>query len=144
MDLPYTANIEKETLDNNNYRKVLHTTKNMQLVVMCLEPRQEIGMETHNDKTQFIRIESGQAKAIVNGIEKTLKDDDVIIIEPGAKHNIINISETDSLKLYTIYAPSEHKDQCVQPTKTDQCVVPPITIKEIYENNKKAYQNLSN
>jgi mannose-6-phosphate isomerase-like protein (cupin superfamily) len=141
MDFPYIANIKKETIGNNNYRKVLHTTKTMQLVVMSLEPGQEIGMETHDDGTQFIRIESGQAKAIVNDVEKILNDDDIIIIEPGAKHNIINTSQTEKLKLYSIYAPSsEHKDLCVQPKKTDQCIQP--NIKELYVNNKTAYQKL--
>ena len=111
----YKTNIEKETLENENFRKVLRTTKNMQLVLMSLNVNEEIGEETHN-VDQFIRIERGEARSILNGMETILKDDDIIIIPAGTRHNIINIGN-DKLKLYTIYATPEHQKDEIHPTK---------------------------
>jgi len=113
----FTTNIKTETLDNENYRKVLHTTSHMQLVVMSLKPNEEIGMETHDYIDQFIRVESGSGIAIVDDIEYNLSDDISIIIPAGANHNIINTSKTEKLKLYTIYSPPNHKRNTIQSTK---------------------------
>ena len=113
--MSYTINIEKETIENENFRKVLWTTKNMQLVIMSLNINEEIGEETHNID-QFIRIEEGTAKSILNGVEKILTDDEIIIIPAGVKHNIINIGDK-KLKLYTIYATPEHQKNEIHPTK---------------------------
>lgn len=109
------THIEDETLSNANYRKVLYTGF-MQLVLMKLNPGEEIGMEIHDGHDQFFRIEQGQATAILNGNEIQLKEDEALIVPAGTEHNIINSGDSD-LKLYTIYAPSEHPDNTVQVTK---------------------------
>lgn len=113
----YIANIEKATEDNNNFRQVLYTAKNSQLVVMSLKPGEEIGEETH-DLDQFIRIEEGKGKAVLDGIEKEIKEDYAVVIPAGAKHNIINGTEKE-MKLYTVYSPPEHKDGVVHRTKEE-------------------------
>lgn len=113
----FKGNIEELTLQNENYRKVLNTTTTQQLVVMNIIPLQDIGMETHPNTTQFIRVESGECDAILNGEVFKLKDNDAIVIPPGTEHNIINTSNTLPLKLYTIYSPPEHKDGTVQHDK---------------------------
>jgi len=118
MKKGYIVNIEKETMENNDYRRVLYTAKYSQLVVMSLKPDEEIGAEVHT-LDQFIRIEAGEAKAVLNGVEHTMKADDAVIVPAGAEHNIINTGDTD-LKLYTIYSPPEHKDGVVQATKADE------------------------
>lgn len=114
--MPYIGNIEKETQANTNFRKVLYTAKHCQLVVMHLLPNEDIGEEIHT-LDQFIRIEKGNAKAILDGSESTLGDGDAVVIPAGTKHNIINTSATDPVKLYTLYAPPEHKDGTVHATK---------------------------
>jgi len=114
----YISNIEKETLDNTNYRKVLYTGKTSQLVLMSIEPGDEIGEETH-DLDQFIRIEQGTAHVILDGVEHAVEDDWAFIIPAGTKHNVINTGEV-ALKLYSIYSPPEHKDGTVQATKADE------------------------
>jgi mannose-6-phosphate isomerase-like protein (cupin superfamily) len=114
----YNANIEKDTLENTNFRKVLYTGKNCQLVLMSLKPLEEIGMEVHEENDQFFRFESGAGKAVIDGNEYVLADGSVIIVPAGAEHNIINTSETEDLKLYTIYSPPHHKDGVVRATKT--------------------------
>lgn len=113
----FTGNIEELTLNNNEYRKVLYTTSTMQLVLMNLHPNEEIGTETHSNTTQFIRIEDGDALAVINGKNINMKTNDAIVIPPGTEHNIINTS-TKHLKLYTIYSPPEHPKDCVQNRKT--------------------------
>ena len=113
-----SRNIEKLTLKNKNYRQVIETTKNMQLVLMRLKPMEEIGEEIHKHTTQFIRIESGKCKAIVDGKKYMLRDDDYLIIRPNKTHNIINVSKTKNLHMYTIYSPPEHAPNCVEPKKT--------------------------
>jgi len=116
--MAYTANIEKETLENENFRKVLYTAKNSQLVVMSLLPEEDIGVETHQ-LDQFIRIERGTGKAVLNGGEYDLSDGSAVIIPAGTEHNIINVSKTENLKLYSVYSPPNHKDGIIHATKAD-------------------------
>ena len=113
----YITNIEEATKENTNFRKVLYTGKNSQLVVMSLNPMEEIGSEVHDDIDQFIRIEEGVGKAILDGVEHNLEDDFAVVIPAGTEHNIINTSETEVMKLYTIYSPPEHRDGVVHETK---------------------------
>ena len=115
----FNTNIEKDTLENNNFRKVLYTGKHSQLVLMSLKPNEEIGMEVHPDNDQFFRFEKGQGKCIIDGNEYDLSDGSVIVVPAGAQHNIINVSETDELKLYTIYSPAHHKDGIIRATKEE-------------------------
>ena len=115
----FKANIEKGTLSNNDFRKVLYTGKHLQLVLMSLKGGEEIGEETHRDNDQFFRFESGTGKCIIDENEYNVKDGDVIIVPAGAKHNIINADSKAELKMYTIYAPPHHKDGIVRATKED-------------------------
>jgi len=115
----FNTNIEKETLENTNFRKVLYTGKHSQLVLMSLKPNEEIGMEVHPDNDQFFRFEKGMGKCIIDGNEYTLSDGSLIIVPSGAQHNIINTSGTDDLKLYTIYSPAHHKDGIKRATKEE-------------------------
>ena len=115
----FNANIEKETLENNNFRKVLYTSKHSQLVLMCLKPKEEIGMEVHADNDQFFRFEKGQGKCVIDGNEYALENGSAIVVPAGAQHNIINTSAQEELKLYTIYSPAHHKDGVVRATKAE-------------------------
>ena len=115
----YYTNIEKETLDNTNFRKVLFTGAHSQLVVMSLAPSEDIGMEVHANVDQFFRFESGEGKAILNGEEVLFRANDVVIVPAGTNHNIINTSTTEPLKLYTIYSPANHPAGTVHTTKAD-------------------------
>lgn len=115
----FNANIEKDTLENNNFRKVVYTGKHSQLVLMSLKPNEEIGMETHTDNDQFFRFEKGLGKCIIDGNEYELKDGSAIIVPAGAEHNVINTSKTDDLKMYTVYSPAHHKDGIVRATKEE-------------------------
>lgn len=115
----FTTNIEKDTLANDNFRKVLYTAKHSQLVLMSLEPKEEIGMEVHPDNDQFFRFEKGQGKCLIDGNEYELTDGVAVVVPAGAEHNIINTSETDKLKLYTIYSPAHHQDGVVRATKKE-------------------------
>ena len=115
----FHSNIEKATVENGNFRKVLYSAKHCQLVLMSLKAKEEIGMEVHPDNDQFFRFEKGQGKAIIDGNEYILADGDVIIVPSGAQHNIINTSETEELKLYTLYSPAHHKDGIVRATKEE-------------------------
>jgi mannose-6-phosphate isomerase-like protein (cupin superfamily) len=115
----FCINIEKDTLENENFRKVLYTGKNSQLVLMSLKPKEEIGMEVHEENDQFFRFEKGEGKCIIDGNEYELKDGVAIVIPAGAQHNIINTSESEELKLYTIYSPAHHKDGIVRATKKE-------------------------
>lgn len=117
----YIANIEEETINNTDYRRVLYTAKDMQLVVMCLQPGDEIGAEVH-ELAQFIRIESGTGKAILGETEHAIEDDWAFVIPAGMNHNVINTGNSP-LKLYSLYAPPEHQDGLVQPTKADDAEV---------------------
>lgn len=113
----YITNIEKETLTNTDYQRVLYTAKNSQLVLMNLQPGDQIGLEIHH-LDQFIRIEQGRALVILDGVEHTVEDDYAIVIPAGTKHNVINIGNQE-LKLYSVYSPPEHKDGVVHATKAD-------------------------
>ena len=115
----FSTNIEKDTLENSNFRKVLYTGKHSQLVLMSLMPNEEIGMETHPDNDQFFRFEQGQGKAIIDGNEYELANGTVVIVPAGAEHNIINTSDSEDLKLYTIYSPAHHQDGVVRATKAE-------------------------
>jgi mannose-6-phosphate isomerase-like protein (cupin superfamily) len=115
----YSTNIEKDTLENGNYRKVLYTSKHSQLVLMSLKPREEIGMEVHPDNDQFFRIERGQGKCIIDGNKYDLEDGVAIVVPAGSQHNVINTSDSEELKLYTIYSPAHHKDGIVRATKAE-------------------------
>jgi mannose-6-phosphate isomerase-like protein (cupin superfamily) len=115
----FNANIEKETLENTNFRKVLYTGKHSQLVLMNLKPNEDIGMEIHTDNDQFFRFEKGEGKCVIDGNEYILGDGLVIVVPSGAEHNIINTSSTEDLKLYTIYSPAHHQDRVVRATKAE-------------------------
>ena len=115
----FVKNIEKETEENNNFRKVLYTGKHSQLVLMSLLPGEEIGMEVHEDNDQFFRFEKGKGKCIIDGNEYAIEDDFAVVVPAGAKHNIINTSNKKNLKLYTIYSPAHHKDGIVRATKEE-------------------------
>jgi len=112
----YVDNIEKLTLENENFRKVLYTGKYSQLVLMSLKPNEDIGLEVHPNVDQFFRIEKGQGKVIIDGVEHEVSDGIAIIVPAGSEHNVINTS-TESLKLYTIYSPANHKDGTIHETK---------------------------
>lgn len=114
----YLTNIEKDTKENEDYRRVLYTSKNSQLVLMNVKPGDEIGMEVH-ELDQFIRIEEGECKVILDDVEHEVKEDWAVVIPAGTHHNVINTGEVD-LKLYTIYSPPEHLDGVVQKTKADE------------------------
>jgi len=113
----YKQNIEELTLANNNFRKVLYTGAHSQLVAMALKPNEAIGMEVHEDNDQFFRFEAGEGKVIIDGNEYLVKDGDAVIVPAGAEHNVINTSEVDALKLYTIYSPAHHRDGVAHETK---------------------------
>lgn len=113
----FVDNIEKRTLENTNYREVLYTTKHSQLVIMNLQPGDEIGEEVH-DLDQFIRFEQGSGKVILDDIEHDVTDDWAVVIPAGTKHNVINTGSNE-LKLYSVYSPPEHKDKTIHATKAD-------------------------
>ncbi len=115
----FSTDIENSTLENTKYRKVLYTGKHSQLVLMCLKPKEEIGMEVHAENDQFFRFEQGQGKCIIDGHEYALKDGSAIVVPAGARHNIVNTSATEDLKLYTIYSPAHHKNGIVRSTKAE-------------------------
>lgn len=113
----YIQNIEALSLQNENFRKVLYTSKNAQLVLMSLKPSEEIGEEIH-DVDQFLRIEKGNGKAVIDGVEHELADGSAVVVPAGAKHNIIN-AENGVMKLYSLYMPPHHRDGVVHVTKED-------------------------
>ncbi|HJN62324.1 MAG TPA: cupin domain-containing protein [Candidatus Parcubacteria bacterium] len=115
----YTTNIEKDTLENNNFRKVLYTGKHSQLVLMSLAPKEEIGMEVHEENDQFFRFEKGEGKCVIDGNQYDVKDGVAVIVPAGAEHNVINLSATDELRFYTIYSPANHKDKIMRATKAE-------------------------
>lgn len=114
---PLHINIDKLTKENNAYRRVYYTLPHMQVVFMSLKPNEEIGMEVHSDNDQFFRIEEGQGMAIVDGIKYILLPDTVLVVPRGVYHNIINTSDVEKLKLYTIYTPAHHPDGLIQNDK---------------------------
>ena len=115
----YVGHIEEDTLQNTNFRKVIFSTQHLQLVLMSLKPNEEIGTEVHTTTDQFFRVESGEGKVVMNGEETLIKDGDVVVVVAGTTHNLINLSATADLKLYTIYAPSHHVDGTIHATKAD-------------------------
>jgi len=115
----YVLNIEKKTLENENFREVLYTVQHSQLVIMSLNPNEDIGMEVHEIVDQFIRIEEGEGKATLNGEEHMLKSGSAIVVPAGTQHNIMNTSSEKKMKLYTVYSPAHHKDGTIHKTKQD-------------------------
>lgn len=115
----YSIDIETETLDNENFRRVLFTTPRSQLVLMTLKAGEEIGLEKHDTHDQFFRVEAGEGKAIVDGTNYVLKDGVALVVPAGCEHNILNTSKTEPLRLYTIYSPPEHPDGIVHVTKAE-------------------------
>jgi mannose-6-phosphate isomerase-like protein (cupin superfamily) len=115
----FKDNIERLALENDNFRKVLYSGQHSQLVLMSLAANEEIGMEVHKDNDQFFRFEKGEGKVIIDGNEYMVNDGDAVVVPSGAEHNVINISDTDQLKLYTIYSPAHHKDGIARETKAD-------------------------
>lgn len=114
----FVGDISDLTEKNSDYRRVLYTGENLQLVLMSLKPGEEIGEETHDDIDQFFRIEEGSGEVVINGQTSSVEDDDAIIVPAGARHNVRNTG-TKPLRLYTIYAPPEHKDKTIHATKQD-------------------------
>ncbi len=114
----YVGNIEEKALANDYFREVLYTDERVQLVVMSLLPQEDIGEEVHQ-LDQFIRVERGEGKAILDGVEHPLSDGFAILVPKGARHNIINTSATEPMKLYTLYAPPNHKDGTIHKTKVE-------------------------
>ena len=119
MKKGYKDNIETLTKENTSFRKVLYTGEQSQLVLMSLLPGEEIGSEVHTDNDQFFRFEMGHGKCIIDCNEYLVSDGDCIIIPAGAEHNVINVSATEDLKMYTIYSPAHHKDGIIRTTKAD-------------------------
>lgn len=115
----FNSNIEKDTLKNDNFRQVLYTGKHSQLVLMSLKPKEEIGTEVHKDNDQFFRFEKGEGKCVIDGNEYEVKDGSAIVVPAGAEHNVINLSASEDLKLYTIYSPAHHKDGIRRATKQE-------------------------
>lgn len=115
----FSTNIEEETLENGNFRKVLYTGKNTQLVLMSIVPSGEIGLETHTENDQFFRFEAGSGKVIIDGNEYEVGDGSAVIVPAGAEHNVINTSDSHDLKLYTLYSPPHHKDGIVRATREE-------------------------
>ena len=116
----YVTNIEKDTLENEDYRRVLFTGRNTQLVLMTLRPGEEIGLETHEEHDQFIRVESGTGSVVLNGEKHRLEDGVAVVIPAGVEHNVINTSSSEPMRLYTLYSPPEHPDGTVHRTKADE------------------------
>jgi len=114
----FIGNIEEQTEENNFFRKVIFTAPHSQLVLMSLKPKGEIGEEVH-DVDQFFRFEKGEGKVVIDGEETIIKDGWAAVVPAGARHNVINTSETQSLKLYTIYSPAHHSDGTIHKTKDE-------------------------
>lgn len=114
----FVEDIEELTEGNKDFRRVLYTGKHLQLVLMALQPGEEIGEEVHEDHDQFFRVEKGKGEVWIDGERTKIKSDDAIIVPAGAKHNVINTGDK-SLKLYTLYGPPDHKDGVVHKTKAD-------------------------
>lgn len=115
----FHANIEQDTIANDNFRKVVYTGKHCQLVLMSLQPGEDIGSEIHSENDQFFRFDAGQGQVIIDDNTYEVTDGSAIIVPAGAQHNVINTSQTEALKLYTIYSPAHHKDGIVRATKAE-------------------------
>jgi len=118
MKKGFVGDIEKLTEENENFRKVLYTGQYMQLVLMSLNPGEEIGEEVHDDRDQFFRIEEGSGEIVIDGVANPVEDDFAVIVPAGAKHNVRNTGK-EPLRLYTIYGPPEHVDSTVHATKAE-------------------------
>ena len=116
--MAYVKNLDELAKQNENFRQVLYTAKNSQLVLMSLKPTEEIGEETHH-LDQFLYLIQGQGKAVLNGVEQNIEQGFGVVVPAGTKHNIINTSQTNELKLITIYSPPDHKDGIIHATKQD-------------------------
>jgi mannose-6-phosphate isomerase-like protein (cupin superfamily) len=114
----YIGNIELDSLENDDFRRVLYTAKNQQLVLMSLKPLEDIGEEVHT-LDQFFRCEKGSGTAILNGEVHEIKDGYVVVVPAGVRHNLINTSPTEPMKLYTLYSPPNHEDKTVHHTKAE-------------------------
>ena len=114
----YVENIEKLTEDNDDFRRVLYTGKNIQLVLMSLKPGEDIGSEVHADRDQFFRIEKGHGEMVIDGVKQDVRSDFAMIVPAGARHNLTNTGNK-SMKFYTIYGPPNHIDQLVQTSKAE-------------------------
>ena len=115
----YSINLEEKTLAGNNFREVLCTTPRSQLVIMTLQPGEEIGLEKHEGHDQFIRVEAGQGVAILDGERHVLEDGVAVVIPAGTEHNVINTSASEPMRLYTLYTPPEHPDGIVHATRAE-------------------------
>ena len=115
----YSINIENKSIENPYFREVLYTAPHLQLVVMTLQPGEEIGMETHEHGDQFFRVEAGTGEAILDGETHKLSDGMIVVIPAGTEHNIINTSSSKPLNVYTIYTPPEHEDGTIHKTKAE-------------------------
>ena len=115
----YVTDIEKATKENENFRQVLYTAKHSQLVLMTLKPGEEIGEEVHEEIDQFFRFEEGKGKVVIDGVEHEVEDGSAVVVPAGARHNVVNTSSDEPLKLYTIYSPPEHQDGVVRASKEE-------------------------
>lgn len=112
----FVENIEKLALENENFRRVIYTARYSQLVLMSLKPGEEIGEEVHG-LDQFLRIEKGEGRAVLNGVASSIADGSAIIVPAGTRHNIINVSASEPMKLYTVYSPPNHRDGVIHATR---------------------------
>lgn len=119
MAAGFVLNLEEKAEHNEHFREVLYTAPHSQLVVMSLAPNEEIGMEVHEHVDQFLRVEEGRGKAVLNGEEFALEEGFAVVVPAGVQHNIVNTSTTEPFKLYTIYSPGHHRDGVVHHTKAD-------------------------
>lgn len=122
----FKSNIEKDTLENTLFRKVMYTGHHLQLVLMNIQPGEDIGEETHINNDQFFRFESGAGKCIIDGNEYLVKEGDAVVVPAGAKHNVINTSHQTPLKMYTLYGPPNHRDAVGRTTKHDAERLPEV------------------
>jgi len=114
----FVTNIEQDTVENTDFRRELYTTPHTQLVLMSIEPGSEIGMETHDDLAQFIRVDAGEGYVVMDGVRTPIKDGFAIIIPENTEHNVVNTG-SEPLKLYTLYSPPHHENDVVHPTRAD-------------------------
>ena len=115
----FSDNIEQLTLANDKFRHVLYTGPHSQLVLMSLQPREEIGMEVHAENDQFFRFEGGEGQVVIDGNSYAVQDGSAVVVPAGAEHNVINTSDMEPLKLYTIYSPPHHQDGITRDTKQE-------------------------
>lgn len=115
----YVTNIEDDTIANDDFRRVLFTGPNTQLVLMTLQPGEDIGLETHDEHDQFLRVEAGRGLVVLDGEEIALEDGSAVVIPAGTRHNVVNTSDDEPLRLYTLYSPPEHPHGTVHRTKRE-------------------------